>query len=104
MPDTIISTCCARCDPNQYTRTRLAMTDPKIAPTVLAAYTPPTSRPGSSPRLATAASASGKLAPHRIGPGSTAQNARTKSSWKLYQMLVVIDVLMGQYGSDSISM
>ncbi len=36
-PDTIMSTCCARCEPNQYTRTRLAMTDPKIAPTVFAA-------------------------------------------------------------------
>ena len=71
---------------------------------MFAAYTPPTSRPGSCPFRATAASASGKLAPHKIGPGSTAQNARTKSSWKLYQMLVVIDVLIGQYGSDSNSM
>ena len=42
--------------------------------------------------------------PTESAPGSTAQKARTKSSWKLYQILVVIDVLIGQYGSDSISM
>ena len=75
-----------------------------MAPTVLAAYTPPTSRPGSWPFRATAASASGKLAPHKIGPGSTAHSPRTKSSWKLYQMSIEIDALMGQYGSDRINM
>ncbi len=62
--------------------------DPTIAPAVFAAYTPPTSRPGSCPGVATAASASGKLAPHRIAPGSTTQRQRTTSSWKLYQGLV----------------
>src|SRR5438874_12170098 len=77
-PDTIMMTCCACCDPNQYTRMRLETTEPAIAPTALAAYTPPTNLPGSPPLRATAARASGKLAPQRIGPASTPQKPRTK--------------------------
>ena len=45
---------------------------------------------------ATDASASGKLAPQRIAPGSTTQRHRTTSSWKLNQMLLVIAGLIGQ--------
>ena len=47
------------------------------------------------------ASASGKLAPHRIAPGSTTQRQRTISSWKLNHGSCEIDGLIGQYGSDS---
>src|SRR5262245_17338879 len=71
-----------------------------IAPTVLAAYTPPTSRPASCPRAATAASASGKLAPHRIVAGRIAQRQRTRSIWKLNHGLREIEGLIGQYGRD----
>ena len=64
-------------------------------------------RPGAPdpvPAPATAASASGKLAPQRIAPGSTTQRQRTISSWKLNQGSFEIDGLIGQYGSDSVSM
>src|SRR5262245_2706217 len=62
--DATISTCCA-CDvPIHGTSTKLATSDPRIAPTVLAAYTPPAIRAESCSLDATAASASGKLAPH----------------------------------------
>ena len=37
-------------------------------------------------------------------PGSTTQRQRTTSSWKLYQGLVEMAGLIGQYGSESISM
>ena len=60
--------------------TRLAPSDPTIAPTVFAAYTPATSHAGSCPGTATEASASGKLAPHRIAPGRTTHSERTRSS------------------------
>ena len=36
--------------------------------------------------------------------GSTTQRQRTKSSWKLNHGSVVIDGLIGQYGSDCVSM
>ena len=75
-----------------------------IAPTVLAAYTPPTSRAGSWPSLATEASASGKLAPHRIAAGRTAHIVRTRSSWKLNHGLVASDGLTGHQGSDCVHM
>src|SRR2546430_10936996 len=100
---TTMSACCVYWLPRHMIRT-LAPSDPTIAPTVFAAYTPPTSRAGSWPGSATDASASGKLAPHRIAPGSTAQRHRTKSSWKLNHASVVIDGLTGQYGSDWVSM
>src|SRR4029079_8217268 len=86
------------------TSSRLAVTDPMIAPSVFAAYTPPTRRAGSFPPAATDDNASGKLAPQRMAPGSTAQRQRTKSSWKLNQGSVEIDGLIGQYGSDCVSM
>ena len=73
------------------------------APMVLAAYTPPTSRPGSCPLAAAAARASGKLAPQRTAAGSTAHSARAISSWKLNHTLDEIEGLIGQYGSDSAS-
>jgi hypothetical protein len=75
---------------------------PTIAPTVLAAYTPPTSRPGSWPRAA-AASASGKLAPHRHAAGRTAHVHRMRSSWKTIHGLVDSDGSIGQNGSDRAS-
>ena len=65
--DAAIITCCACCDPIQATSSRLAVNAPATAPMVLAAYTPPTSRPGSWPGSATDASASGKLAPQSAG-------------------------------------
>src|SRR5207344_2228646 len=58
---------------------------------------------GSWPRAATAASASGKLAPQRMAAGSTAKSARTASTWKLIHGLVVAEGLSGQYGSDCVS-
>src|SRR2546429_6960471 len=74
-----------------------------MAPTVLAAYTPPTRRAGSSPGAATEASASGKLAPHRIAAGRTAHRQRTKSSCSVNQGSLEIDGLIGQYGIDCVS-
>ena len=44
--------------------------------------TPPASRAASCSVMATLASASGKLAPHNIAPGSTTQKQRTRSSWQ----------------------
>src|SRR5437879_2643562 len=76
---------------------------PTIAPTVFAAYTRPTSRPGSCPGVATAASASGKLAPQRQAAGSTAHRQRTRSSCRLNQGLCDSRGLIGQYGSDEAS-
>ena len=72
MAATTISTCCVCSVPSHATSSRLAPSEPTMAPTVLAAYTPPTSLAGSWPRAATAASASGKLAPQRMAAGSTA--------------------------------
>src|SRR6185369_6462187 len=100
---TTIRSCCECCVPIQPTSTRLAPSDPTMAPTVFAAYTPPTSRAGSCPRAATAASASGKLAPHRMADGSTAKSARTLSTCRLIQGLETADGLMGQNGSDWLS-
>jgi hypothetical protein len=77
-----------------------------MAPTVFAAYTPPTSLAESCPRLATAARASGKLAPQRMAPGSMTQSARTMSSWilklRLASFVAFSEGLIGQNGSDSI--
>src|SRR3954469_20445647 len=81
----------------------LAPSEPTIAPNVLAAYTPPTRRPGSCPRAATDASARGKLAPQRIAAGKTAQRHRTISSCTLSQGSVVSVTSTGQYGIDFIS-
>ena len=53
--------------------------DPAMAPSVLAAYTPPTRRPGSSPGAGIEASASGKLAPHSMAAGSTTAAHRARS-------------------------
>src|SRR6266853_1903507 len=77
--------------------------DPAIAATVLAAYTPPTRRAGSWPRVATEASASGKLAPQRIAAGNTAKSDRTPSTCRLIHGLDVADGLIGQYGNDCAS-
>src|SRR6266404_3268898 len=99
-----IRTWCACCVPIHATSSRLAPSAPTIAPQVLAAYTLPTRTPASCPGAATAASASGKLAPHRIAAGSTAQKQRTRSSCIVYHGLVEIDGLIGQYGSESVSM
>ena len=95
-----MSTCCVIWLPTTPTIASAVTTAPTIAPTVLAAYTPPTSFAESCPGTATAASASGKLAPHRIAPGSITKMARIRSSWKLKTRLVEIDGLIGQYGSD----
>ena len=95
-----MSACCVIWLPTVPTRPRLVTSAPTIAPTVLAAYTPPTRRAGSWPRVATAASASGKLAPHRMAPGSITQMARIRSSWNVKDRLVEIDGLMGQNGSE----
>src|SRR5579862_7756572 len=62
---------------------------------------PPTTRPESSSVVATAASASGKLAPHRIAGGRIAHRQRAISSWKMNHGLDVSRGLMGQYGSES---
>ena len=82
-PDTAampINTCCACWLPIVGTSRKLAPSEPTIAPTVLAAYTPPASRAASCSGDATDASASGKLAPQSIAPGSTTHRQRTKSS------------------------
>src|SRR5262249_32332087 len=95
---------CSLCElPIHGISTKLVTSDPTIAPTVFAAYTPPASRAASCSVDATAASASGKLAPQRIAAGSTTQRHRTMSSWNVYQGDVEIDGLIGQYVSDSVN-
>src|SRR5215471_13305242 len=74
----------------------LNVRDPMMAPTVFAAYTPPTRRPGSSPCDATAARAKGKLAPHKQAAGRTAHRQRTRSTSKLVHGLSVGVVSTGQ--------
>src|SRR5438034_8493207 len=99
----MISTC-SECElPIQGTSTKLVTSEPAIAPTVFAAYTPPASRAASCSVDATATSASGKLAPHSIAPGRTTQRQRTRSSCNVYQGVVTSDGLIGQYGSDCVS-
>src|SRR5262249_3980782 len=62
-----------------------------------------TSRAGSCPREATDASASGKLAPHRIAAGNTTQSDRTRSSWKLNKGVLEIEGSIGHQGNDSVN-
>src|SRR4051794_3004094 len=101
--DTMMITCSA-CDvPIQGIRMKLVINEPAMAPTVLAAYTPPASRAASCSLDATAASASGKLAPQSMAPGSTTQKQRTRSSCSVNHGVVAMYGLIGQYGSDSVS-
>jgi hypothetical protein len=76
----MISARCAFCVPTHGMTSVLNPIAPTIAPSVFAAYTPPTSRPGSWPRSAAAAKASGKLAPHNSAGGKIAQVQRNRSS------------------------
>src|SRR5204863_7343588 len=101
--ESTISSCCECWLPIHATRIRLAPRDPTIAPTVFAAYTPPTSRAGSWPRAATAARARGKLAPQRIAAGKTVHSDRTISNCIRNIAVIEIDGSMVQYGSDSVS-
>src|SRR5207247_3289269 len=95
---------CVECElPIHGTRTKVTTSEPTIAPTVFAAYTPPASRAASCSVDATDASASGKLAPHSIAPGRTTHMQRTTSSCSVYHGVVASDGLIGQYGSDSVS-
>ncbi len=66
--------------PMEGTSTRLTSNAPAIAPSVLAAYTPPTTRPESSPASATAAQARGKLAPQSSVGGRIAHRQRAMSN------------------------
>src|SRR5262245_10498713 len=102
--DTTMSTCCECELPIHGTRMKLVTSEPAMAPTVFAAYTPPARRAASWSSDATAASAIGKLAPQRMAPGRTTQKQRTRSSCSVYQGELAIDGLIGQYGSDSVFM
>ena len=73
---------------------------PMMAPSVFAANSRPTTCAWSPPKRATAASASGKLAPQRMAPGSTVQRQRAMSNWKLNHGLVEMDGSIGQYGIE----
>src|SRR2546423_11093784 len=73
------SSCCAVAVPNTGITKRLNASAPTTAPTVLAAYRPPTSRAGSCERGAIAAIAIGKLAPQKKAAGSTAIAERSTS-------------------------
>ncbi len=89
----------ARCDccvPIAGIRTTLNSIAPASAPSVFAANTRPTMRPGSWPGDTTAASAKGKLAPQRTVAGSSASRQRTKSIWKSIQGLFESVGAMGQ--------
>ena len=92
---------CAHSVPTAGMRMMLNATAPTIAPTVFAAYTAPTMRPESLRRGAAAASASGKLAPHRQAAGSTAHRQRARSSWNVNHGLVLSRGSTGQYGSQA---
>ena len=78
----IIHRCASRV-PTPGMISRLNARAPTIAPTVLAAYTLPTTRPGSWARDATALSARGKLAPQKNAAGTIEMTARRRSIWKL---------------------
>src|SRR5687768_1722014 len=95
----IISARWLPCVPNVARANRLAIIAPKIAPTVFAAYTAPTSFPGSWSFCEMDASASGKLMPHRNAPGSTTQRARMKSIWNVAMELGARAGFTGQSGS-----
>ena len=59
---------------------------------------------GSVAGAATDASASGKLAPQRMAPGSTANSAAHQIELELEPGLGASDGLIGQYGSESVRM
>ena len=70
-----------------------------IEPTVFAAYTLPTSFAVSSPGVAMAASANGKLAPHSTAAGNTTSAQRAKSNCNANHALGANDGLIGQLGN-----
>ena len=94
----MITRCVSRV-PTAGISSRLHTVAPTIEPTVFAAYTRPTRRDVSSPRRAIAASANGKLAPHKTAAGSMASAPRTRSICRAYHALGANDGLMGQFGS-----
>ena len=98
---TAIKMRCAQSVPAAGIRITLKATAPAIAPTVFAAYTAPTMRPESLWCGAAAASASGKLAPHRQAAGSTAQRQRARSIWNVSHGLKLSRGSTGQYGSHA---
>ncbi len=73
---------------------------PTMPPTVLAAYTRPTSRPASWPGAAAAAIAIGKLAPHSSAAGRMVQAQRIMSNCSSTAGLLDNDGFTGQYGND----
>ena len=77
--DAQMSKRCTPCVPSQATSSRLVAVAPTIAPTVFAAYTLPTRRPGSCSRGAAAANAIGKLAPQRHAAGRIVSKQRITS-------------------------
>src|SRR5262245_33395435 len=101
--DAMISICSEWALPIHGTSTKLIASEPTMAPTVLAAYTPPASHAASCSVVATADNASGKLAPHRMAPGSTTHRQRARSSCSVNHGVVAMYGLIGQYGSDSVS-
>jgi hypothetical protein len=76
--------------------------NPTMAPSVFAAYALPTMRAGSSPREASDASASGKLAPQRTAAGQDRVQARGRDRAETETRdRSRIDGLIGQYGRDA---
>ncbi len=96
----IRSDCCV---PTRGMSSKLAAAAPTMPPTVLAASRRPTTRPRSRPTGATAATASGKLAPHKQAAGRTAHKDRARSSWNWNAALVESAGFTGQYGRPVVS-
>src|SRR5580658_7504050 len=90
--------CCDPCVPTHGIRTMLNPTAPKIAPTVFAAYTSPTSAPLSCSLVAADASANGKLNPHSSAGGRIANRHIIKSTRNSRQGFVTARGLNGHDG------
>src|SRR5580658_9348297 len=93
-----INTCCEPCVPMAGINTRLKASAPTMDPAVLAAYTSPVNRAGSSLFAAAAASANGKLAPHSNVAGKMARMQRVRSRSKLTQGVVASHGSTGHQG------
>src|SRR3984957_10518385 len=98
-----INTCCEPCVPMAGINTRLKASAPTMDPAVLAAYTSPVNRAGSSLFAAAAARASGKLAPHSNVAGKMARIARVRSRSKLIHGFVASHGSTGHHGSTCAS-
>src|SRR5262245_60968918 len=101
--ETRIKPCCACWLPIQETGAKVVTRIPATAPPAVDAYISPTTHAASGLSRETAASANGKVTPHRHVAGRSAKNKRNTSNWKLIQGSRVREGLIGQYGRERAS-